>query len=176
MILAEAEIRELLAPAGLCLVESIEGEVDLPQLPPYHSPASAGPEHGRFDSRKDEIADVQAPDMADKINASWYRMATEFGLFDGNREFLLGVSGVRLGGDPDDEPSTLWFRVRLLADWDLVRSEVDLLRSGFATLFTDRFVPEFTMASLDGCMMLNTTVWGSGTVSTIVIRPEPLPL
>jgi hypothetical protein len=48
---------------------------------------------------------------------------------------------------------------------------VDLLRSGFATLFTDRFVPEFTVASLDGRMMMQTTVWGDGTLSTIVIRP-----
>ena len=37
---------------------------------------------------------------------------------------------------------------------------------------TERFVPEFTMASLDGQMKLNTTVWGNGTVSTIVIRPH----
>lgn len=69
----------------------------------------------------------------------------------------------------------MWFRVQLLDTWDLVGSEVDLLRSGFATLFTDRFVPEFTVASLDGRMMMNTTVWGDGTLGTIVIRPSLSP-
>lgn len=81
----------LLAPAGLRFVQRIRDEVRLPPLPPGHSPASAGPEHGRFDSGPDEIADVDAPNMADKVNASWYRMATEYGLFDEDREFLLGV-------------------------------------------------------------------------------------
>ncbi|WP_327071998.1 hypothetical protein [Kitasatospora sp. NBC_01302] len=171
MTLTDAEIGDLLAPAGFRFIERIQGEVRLPSLPPYYSPASAGPEHGRFDSHQDEIVDVGASDMADKVNASWYRMATEFGLFDANREYLLAVNRESLGEEPDDEPFTVWLRVRLLDGWDLVGSEVDLLRSGFATLFTTRFVPEFTVASLEGQMMMNTTVWGNGTVSTIVIRP-----
>jgi hypothetical protein len=29
--------------------------------------------------------------------------------------------------------------------------------------------------SVDGRMLLNTTVWGDGTVNTIVIRPDRLP-
>ncbi|MFB7335669.1 hypothetical protein ACFC00_29125 [Streptomyces adustus] len=66
-------------------------------------------------------------------------------------------------------------RTLLLGRYDtagrLQRPRVNLLRSGFVTLFTDRFVPEFTMASLDGRMMMCTTVWGNGTLSTIVIRP-----
>lgn len=169
--LTDAEIRDVLAPAGLRLVERIQQDVRLPPLPEHVSSASARPEHGRFDSHPDEVADVDASDFADKANAGWHRMATKYGLLDGKREFLLAVGRARLGGDPDDEPYVVWFRVQLLDDWDLVGSEVDLLRSGFATLFTDRFVPEFTMASLDGRMMLNTTVWGNGTLSTIVIRP-----
>jgi len=39
---------------------------------------------------------------------------------------------------------------------------------------TERFVPEFTMLSPDQKTMLNTTVWGDATVSTIVIRPDRL--
>ncbi|MEV7783288.1 hypothetical protein [Kitasatospora sp. NPDC088351] len=171
MTLTDAEIDNLLAPAGLRFLERVQGEVQLPPLPPGHSPASAGPEHGRFDSHEHEVADLDASDMAEKVNASWHRMATQYGLFDGNREFLLAVGRARLGKDPDEEPYTVWLRVRLLDQWDLVGSEADLLRSGFATLFTARFVPEFTAASLDGRMMMNTTVWGNGTISTIVIRP-----
>ncbi|MYT74486.1 hypothetical protein GTY60_33100 [Streptomyces sp. SID8367] len=98
-------------------------------------------------------------------------MAEEYGLLDDRSEFLLALGREHLGEDPDVEPCQVWFRVRLLDEWDLVGSEVDLLRSGFATFFTDRFVPEFMMASLDGRMMLQTTVWGNGTLSTIVIRP-----
>ncbi len=171
VILTDAEIDDLLASAGLRLVERVQREVRLPPLPKYVSPASAGPEHGRFDSHPDEVADLGASDFADKVNAGWHRMAAEFGLFDEKREFLLALGRARLGDDSDDEPYEVWFRVQLLDEWDLVGSEVDLLRSGFATLFTDRFVPEFTVASLDGQMMMSTTVWGDGTLSTIVIRP-----
>ncbi|RAJ77001.1 hypothetical protein K377_06170 [Streptomyces sp. PsTaAH-137] len=38
-------------------------------------------------------------------------------------------------------------------------------------LLTERFVPEFTVVSLDSRVLLNTTDWGNGTVSTIAIRP-----
>jgi hypothetical protein len=58
---------------------------------------------------------------------------------------------------------------------DLVISGVPALRSGFAGLFTDRFVSEFTMLSVDGQVLLNTTVWGNGTINTIAIRPDRLP-
>ncbi|MFC8718154.1 hypothetical protein [Kitasatospora sp. NPDC057198] len=171
MTLTDTEIAELLAPAGFQVLERLPGEVRFP-LRPHHSAASSRSEHGRFDARPDEVPDLDDPDMAEKVNASWYRMATEYGLLDADREFLLAFGRVRLGGDPDEEPWTVGFRVRLLDGWDVVGSEVELLRSGFATLFTPRFVPEFTVVSLDGLMMMSTTVWGDGTVSTIAIRPD----
>ncbi|WP_031514964.1 hypothetical protein [Streptomyces sp. NRRL F-5123] len=170
MTLTDTEIAALIAPAGLHFVQRRWDEVPLPPLPEGYSPASARPEHGRFDSHPDEIADVDAPDMADKVNASWYRMATQYGLFNQDREFLLGVDTHPTDGEPEED-GWAWVQVRLLDDWDLVTSEVTQLRSGFATLFTTRFVPEFTAVSLDGRMMMNTTVWGNGTVSTIAIRP-----
>ena len=61
----------------------------------------------------------------------------------------------------------VWVRVRLADAWDLAGSNVTALGSYFADVFTERFVPEFTMLSLDHKAMLNTTVWGNGTVSTI---------
>jgi hypothetical protein len=98
-------------------------------------------------------------------------MATEYGLFDERREFLVGVYfGIPEHGDFDWG----WVRVRLVDGWDVAGSCVPALRSGLAALFTDQFVPEFTMLSLDGKMLLNMTVWGDGTVSTIVIRPDRL--
>ena len=99
-------------------------------------------------------------------------MATEYGLLNDEREFLLGVY---YDLPEHADPNYAWVRVRLAADWDLVTSGVPALRSGFAGLFTERFVPEFTMLSIDGRMLLNTTVWGDGSVSTIVIRPDRLP-
>ena len=92
--------------------------------------------------------------MADKINAAWYRMAVRHGLFAADREFHLHAAG--------------WLRVRLLDKWDFVRSEVRQLGG----LCTDgRYFPEFTAVSLDGRVLLETTVWGDGTISTIAIRP-----
>jgi hypothetical protein len=104
-----------------------------------------------------------------KVNAGWWRMAQEFDLFDKQREFLLGVDY----RDPDAvDGEYCWVRVRLGERWDLAGSGSAALRSYLGAHFTSRFVPEFTMLSLDQQMILNTTVWGDATVSTIVIRPE----
>jgi hypothetical protein len=166
--LTDAAIAADVAPAGLKFVERVTGEVRYP-LPPHRSPASCLDEHGRFDSEPDEIVDVDDPDMPAKVNAGWWRMATEFGLFDERREFLLGVDY----RDPDAvHPEHAWVRVRLADEWDLAGSGSTALRSYMGALFTKRFVPEFTMLSLDHQMLINTTVWGNGTVSTIVIRPD----
>ncbi|WP_446219397.1 hypothetical protein [Micromonospora sp. IBHARD004] len=168
MSLTEAAIAADLAPAGLHFVERVHGEVRLP-LPPHRSAASCLPEHGRFDSRP-EVVQVDDPDLPAKVNAGWWRMATEYGLLDERREFLFSA-GIE---DPDAEESVvIWVRVRLLDEWDLAAGGC-LLRSSFAGLLTDRFVPEFVMTSLDGRMVLETTVWGNGTVSTVVVRPDRL--
>ncbi|WP_181449074.1 hypothetical protein [Nonomuraea aridisoli] len=177
MTLTDSDVAALLASAGLLFIERVNQEsVRLPPLPPGHSAASTRPEHGRFDSRPDEIADVDHADMPDKVNAGWFRMASEYGLFNEDREFLLSVCYARYWKTGTGDDDIAWVRVRLLDEWDLVAGEVDLLRSYMAGLFTERFVPEFTMASLDGRMMLNTTFWGNGTVSTIVIRPHSGPV
>jgi len=115
---------------------------------------------------------VDDPDLPAKVNGGWWHMATGYGLLNDEREFLLGVY---YDLPEHADPNYAWVRVRLAADWDLVTSGVPALRSGFAGLFTERFVPEFTMLSIDGRMLLNTTVWGDGSVSTIVIRPDRLP-
>jgi len=96
-------------------------------------------------------------------------MATEYGLFDEDREFLIAVDY----RDPDAiDPENAWVRVRLADEWNLAGSNTPALQSWFGAVFTDRFVPEFTALSLDGRVLLSTTVWGNGTVSTIAIRPD----
>ncbi|MEV0133038.1 hypothetical protein AB0H83_31815 [Dactylosporangium sp. NPDC050688] len=164
----DAAIAADLILAGLEFVERFTAEVH-PPLPPNRSPATCQAEHGRFDSDPDEFVDVDAPDMPAKVNAGWWRMANEFELFDEQREFLLGVDY----RDPDAiDPEYAWVRVRLAETWDLAASGSTALRSFLGSHFTRRFVPEFTMLSLDQRMILNTTVWGDATVSTIVIRPD----
>jgi hypothetical protein len=166
--LTDAAAAAQLAVAGLHFVERIRGEVRQP-LPPHRGPASCLAEYGRFDSAPVAVDD---PDLSVKVNADWWRMASEYGLLNDQREFLLGV----YYEIPEHaNPEYVWVRVRLAAEWDLVDSRVPALRSGFAGLFTERFVSEFTMLSVDGRVPLNTTVWGDGTISTIVICPDRLP-
>ena len=173
MSITDAVVAANLAPAGLEFMERVNGEVSLPlpPPPPYYSPASCRSEHGRFDSRPDEVVNVEDPDLPAKVNAGWWRMATEYDLFDAQREFLLAVN---YSDAETVDPEMAWVRVRLADEWDVAGCNVTALGSSFAGLFTERFVPEFTMLSLDHQAMLNTTVWGNGTVSTIVIRPDRL--
>ena len=109
--------------------------------------------------------------MPAKVNAAWWRMAQEYGVVDDQRELMLNVD---YSGPEDAESECAWVRVKLAEQWDLAGSGSTALGNVFGTLFTDRFVPEFSMLSLDCRAMLNTTVWGNGTVSTIVIRPDRL--
>lgn len=165
--LTDADIAAALAPAGLVFIEREQGEVHLP-LKPHQSAASSRPEDGRFDSKPEEIVDVDDPDLVAKVNAGWLRMAVEFGLFNERREFLINVNY----SEDLDEPDRAWVRVLLSQEWDIAGSEVEQLRGHFASMFTTRFVPELTMLSLDQRVLMNTTIWGNGTVSTIAIRPE----
>ncbi|GLZ78547.1 hypothetical protein Afil01_33540 [Actinorhabdospora filicis] len=165
--MTNGEMAAALARAGLLFITRIHGEVRRPALPPGHSPASARPEHGRFDSPPHEVADVDEPGMVGKVNAGWYRMAVEHGLFGEDREFLFAADYSTSAA----EYVQGWVRVRLLDEWDLAGSGVEQLRSPMGALLTHRFVPEFTVLSLDGRVLMNTTVWGNGAISTIAIRP-----
>jgi len=54
--------------------------------------------------------------MPAKVNAYWWRMATEYGVIDDQREFLLDVDY----SDPDEvAPERAWIRVRLSGEWNL---------------------------------------------------------
>lgn len=159
---------QALANAGLQFVERVRGEVRTPALP-GGSAAACHPEDGRFDARPDEVVDVDDPEFAAKVNVGWFRMATEYGLFDEERGFLLCVDYSEVYGEPQAE----WVQVRLREGWDLVGSRVAPL--GFGRFPATRgvvFTPEFAMVSLDGRTLISTTLWGNGTVSTIAIRPE----
>lgn len=164
--ITDAEMAALLAPAGILFLRRLRSNEEPPRLlPPYVSPAGALPEHGRIDS---PAIDIDDPDLAAKVRETWFWMATEYELLDDDREFLLGVDYA----DPEDvDREWAWARVRLLDEWDLGGGDDGPLPMWMRFYMGERFVPEFTVMTLDGRMMMNTTLWGDGTVSTIVIRP-----
>ncbi|MFJ4439955.1 hypothetical protein [Streptomyces sp. NPDC088923] len=165
----DTELAALLAPAGLRFLARVRGEPAMPPLPEGGA-ASALPAQGRHDARAHEVAAVDAPDLADKVNAGWFRMAKEFRLLDAEDGFVLGVDYAATPGERLDGAHHGWARVRLGEEWDFVRSEVEQFRSAMAGLFTERYVPEFTVLAGDGHLLMNTTVWGDGTVSTLAVR------
>jgi hypothetical protein len=163
-----------LAPVGLLFIDRERREVH-PPLKPGLLPASHPHGDGRFDNHPDEVVRRTHPDFRATFNRAWLRMATEFGLFDEQREFLLDCtdySPLRKDfGDEDDEPVTVekvWGRVRLLAEWDMTGLIVEALHE--PPPWPD--IPEFTMVSLDQRMLLHTSWMGDNTVACIVIRPE----
>lgn len=172
MSFTDTDVAADLASAGLLFLERVSGDVPRPW--PDRSPATLLDEHGRFDATRDEIIDLDDPDLPAKLDAGWWRMATEYGLLNEQREFLLSVNYQDYLTEQDQEPELAWVRVRLAEDWDLGGGGASQLRSFFAELFTERYVPEFIMVSLDGRMVLDTTVWGNGTISTLVVRPDRL--
>ncbi|WP_406461600.1 hypothetical protein OH768_41410 [Streptomyces sp. NBC_01622] len=166
MLITDAEIAAQLAPGGFLFLRRLdEAEVPPYPLPRDRGPASCLPEHGRIDS---PAVDIHDPALPAKVGEGWFRMATEYGLFDENREFLLSVEY----SDPEAVGSEwAWARVQLLDGWDLGGGDDGPLPMWMRFYMGDRFAPEFTVMALDGHMMMNTTLWGNGTVSTIVVRP-----
>ena len=166
MTITDVEMAAQLAPGGFQFLGRLGAdEVPPTPLPPHYGPASALPEHGRIDSPAIDIDDA---DLPAKVRETWLWMATEYELLDDDREFLLGVDYA----DPEDvNREWAWARVRLLDEWDLGGGDNGPLPMWMRFYMGERFVPEFTVMALDGRMMMNTTLWGNGTVSTIVIRP-----
>lgn len=69
---------------------------------------SCGPEDGRVD----EVVHYDGPAQFREVNDAWMRLATRFGLFGKDREFLLCVRA-------DDASDSVWARVRLGDDWNI---------------------------------------------------------
>ncbi|GLL07534.1 hypothetical protein GCM10017581_092880 [Dactylosporangium matsuzakiense] len=158
MPLTDADVTAELAPAGLRFVERDRAAV---RLPPQAAnlAASCRYEDGRIDAPPHEVVNLDDPNMTHKINAGWSRLAAESGLWNEGREFLLEVDY----SDTSHEPDLAWVCVQLLHEWDVAGS-------GAAALATH--VPEFTALSIDERVLMRTTLWGNGTVSSLVI-PSP---
>jgi hypothetical protein len=156
--LTDTDIAAELAPAGLRFIERDQAAVRLPVQAANLAPSCLGSD-GRIDAPPHEVVHVDDPDMARKVNAGWIRLAAESGLFTEDRQFLFEVDY----SDNVDDPELAWVRVQLLDQWDIAGS-------GVAALGT--YAPEFTALSIDGRVLMRTTLWGDGTVSSLVV-PTP---
>ncbi|MFD0850920.1 hypothetical protein ACFQ07_01660, partial [Actinomadura adrarensis] len=100
-------------------------------------------------------------DAVDVVNAAWFRLAGEFGLFGEEREFLLDLEA---GGTLDccDDGPRNWARVRLVEERVLV-----------GALSGDGGRPDFLALSLDGSVLLSVTTEGpSEIVVRVLDRPK----
>ncbi|MFD9517924.1 hypothetical protein [Streptomyces sp. NPDC059979] len=60
----------------------------------------------------DEVVQYDSPDQFREVNEAWIRLATRFGLFGKEREFLHCVRA-------DDASEAVWARVKLGDDWHI---------------------------------------------------------
>lgn len=157
MPLTDADVAAALAPAGVCFIERDRAAGRLPVRAAGLAPTLRR-EDGRVDAPADKVASVDDPDATGRLNAAWYRMAAETGLPDARREFLLAVSYA----GPCDDADPAWVRVRLLEEWDI--------DGGGTPLLGNPGIPEFTALSLDGQVLMRTTLWGNWTVSSLAVQ------
>lgn len=157
---SDEDIAAEIAPAGLRFVERDRAEPRLPVEAANLAP-SCRDEDGRVDAETHEFVDTEDPERVGKLNAGWLRLADEHGLLNNDREFLLEVDYAE---DGDDWPELAWIRVRLEDEWSIAEGSVPALgRLGG---------PEFTALSIDERALMRTTLWGNGSVSSLVIvRP-----
>jgi hypothetical protein len=152
----DADIAAELAPAGLHFVERDHAEVRFP-VNAANFGLGSRKDDPRLGAVRSEVVDIDDPCRIYKLNAGWYLLATESGLFTEHREFLLKVDYA----DPGDVPELAWVRVQLLDRWDIAGSGVAALGSYDA--------PEFTVLSVNGRVLMRTTMWGDGRIGTLVI-------
>jgi hypothetical protein len=130
---------------------------DTPFLPPELAAAAflfAGRKGRHWSS-----IDFTDPDLAEKANADWYRVANDAGLFgEDDPRFLVGVLLNR------DDPVARWATVRLTVPWDVMGAggETGMLGTAWCR-------PAFTMLSLDGNVIVRSDTTPAA-VYTVGIR------
>jgi hypothetical protein len=153
----EAELAASLSGAGLqwCAAEGPGGTLPV-------AAAWLATSCRREDGRRDETVRRGDPQLIEKANDGWFRLALDHGFLGDDREFLLGVNYA----DDDSVPILRWARVRLLEEWDIMGAGAATGILGSAAGF-----PEFAMLSLDGNVILRGTTWQDSIGSLVV--PDP---
>ncbi|WP_328941732.1 hypothetical protein OG259_08720 [Streptomyces sp. NBC_00250] len=142
-----------LAAAGLSLVDGwTEPEGLVP--PVVTGQAASCP---ASDGRVEAMLDVLEPQLHERANADWYRLAVEGGLFsETDRRFLLAL-------DTADDDGLQWYCVELQPEWDIMGA------GAAGPLGSAPCRPEFRMLSLDGNVLLFATTW-EHAISTSVLK------
>jgi hypothetical protein len=156
-------------------LEVLEGGVPEVPLPVFAVVAtvSCGHETGR----RDAYVGFDEPDLIGQANRGWYELATSFGLFDADREFLLALPAHRYNPRVDLRQPYVWRRVRLLDDWDVMGAACGIRRGRSVLGFDDCLLgsragrPEFSMLSLDSTVSVVGTTWQDGISSLAVPHP-----
>ncbi|MCX5175543.1 hypothetical protein [Streptomyces virginiae] len=168
--------RKVYAPLRRAGLEVIEGGVPEHALPAFVIGAvvSCGPGTGR----RDAYLDYDAPRLVERANQGWYELASDFGLFGADREFLLALPAHCYGAQAASRHRRhVWRRVRLLDDWDVMGAAcaIDLGPSAHGypeyILGAGAGHPGFGMLSLDSSVAVVGTTWQTGITSLAV--PDP---
>ncbi|MGW1765547.1 hypothetical protein ACWCQL_15925 [Streptomyces sp. NPDC002073] len=167
--------RKVLEPLGRAGLEVLEGGVPEAPLPVFAVGATVG--CGQETGRQDAYFDFGEPHLIERANRGWYELATSFGLFGSDREFLLALPAYRFNPRVDMDQPYVWRRVRLLDGWDVMGAACGIRRGrdvlGFDTCLLGSRAgrPEFSMLSLDSTVSLCGTTWQGGISSFAV--PDP---
>jgi hypothetical protein len=112
------------------------------------------------DGRIDELVNLSDPDARNQVNDAFLRLASRYGLFGENGDFLLTVNLKRDGIGIDIQ----WIRVRLADSWDMSgrysRTICGPSRDGFLAM------------SLDGEVMISATTY-EGNLGSVIALPAP---
>ncbi|WP_438487910.1 hypothetical protein [Streptomyces sp. S186] len=156
----ESRLADALAEAGLKYSSLIDSTT--PLIPPNLAGfANSCPAEG--------VADVEYlmsddPQLLEKANSGWYRLAREGGLFAAeDPEFLMAVNCA----EPDEPRVWRWARVSLSEQWDIAGTgaATGILGNGFGH-------PAFVMLSLDGNAIVRAQQGEKSTEFVLVREPH----
>ncbi|WP_404815770.1 hypothetical protein [Streptomyces thermolineatus] len=168
--------RKVHAPLKRAGLEVLEGGVPDDALPLFAVGATVSCTHEET-GRQDAFVGFDDPHLIEHANRGWYELATSFGLFDANREFLLALPACRYNPRVDLDQPSVWRRVRLLDDWDVMGAACSIRRGRSVLGFDECLLgsragrPEFAMLSLDSTVSVVGTTWQDGIGSLAVRNP-----
>ncbi|MFK0258102.1 hypothetical protein [Streptomyces sp. NPDC090445] len=116
------------------------------------------------EGRRDRTTALDDPARVTKANADWFELATAFGLFSVDRQFLLSISVPNPDAVDDTDVEGVWGLVELMDDWDI-------MGAGCAAGITGSpyGCPAFVMSTLDGSAFVQGTVW-QDSIGTAALR------
>ncbi|MGX1885689.1 hypothetical protein [Streptomyces sp. NPDC055287] len=99
------KVFEPLSRAGLRVIEGGVPEAPLPAFA-----VGAMVHCNKEEGRRDAYVDFDDPHLIDRATPGWYELASSFGLFDADREFLLALPAHRYNPDVNLHRRYVWRR------------------------------------------------------------------